>query len=200
MYNFSKIKAWIIEFIFLYPRILKYDLLSDIKECVGNPHKNQPVLMCGQGSICFGNNVIIGTKLSPFYYNGYTFLNARNNKTKIYFDHGVWINNNLTILCEGEGVYIGIDTLIGSSVEIYDSDFHEMSPFNRKYGSAKTAKVNIGNNVWIGSNVKILKGVSIGDNSIIANGSVVTKSIPENVIAGGMPAKIMRYDIDKFIS
>jgi acetyltransferase-like isoleucine patch superfamily enzyme len=198
MLDLLKIKATILHFIFVYPRILKYNLLSDVADCVGAPKKNQPILMCGQGSIRFGKNVVMGTNISPFFYNGYTFLNARNRKSEIYFDNGVWVNNNLIILCEGEGVYIGKDTLVGANVEIYDSDFHEIYPFNRKYGSAKNAKVIIGNNVWLGSNVKVLKGVTIGDNSIIANSSIVTKSIPENVIAGGIPAKIIKYDIDKF--
>ena len=58
-------------------------------------------------------------------------------------------------------------------------------------------EVIIGNNVWLGSNVKVLKGVSIGDNSIISAGSVVTKSVPENVIAGGIPAKVIK-DIIRF--
>lgn len=200
MPDLSKIKTFILQIFFHYPRILKYNLLSDIEHSIGNPKKNQPILMCGQGSICFGNNVVIGTKISPFLYNGYAFFNARNKETEIYFDDGVWANNNLIIICEGEGVYIGKDTLIGTNVEIYDSDFHQINPSGRKCGKAKTARVSIGNNVWLGSNVKILKGVTIGDNSIIANSSVVTKSIPENVIAGGVPAKIKKYEIEKFYS
>ena len=197
MANLSKAKATIFHVVFIYPRILKYNLLSDIEHCSGNPKKNQPVLMCGKGSIHFGNGVVIGTRMSPFLYDGYAFLNARSRETEIYFDDGVWTNNNLVIICEGEGVYIGKDTLIGANVEIYDSDFHEISPVNRKRGFAKTAKVRVGNNVWLGSNVKVLKGVTIGDNSIIAYGSVVTKSIPSNVIAGGVPAEIIRDEIDK---
>jgi len=47
-------------------------------------------------------------------------------------------------------------------------------------------------NVFIGSNVKVMKGVSIGNNSVIANGSIVTRSIPENVLTGGVPAKVIR--------
>lgn len=53
--------------------------------------------------------------------------------------------------------------------------------------------VTIGNNVWLGSRVMILKGVSIGDNSVIGASSVVTKPIPANCIAAGNPAKIIRY-------
>ena len=52
--------------------------------------------------------------------------------------------------------------------------------------------VTIGNDVWIGANVTILPGVTIGNNVIIAAGAVVTKNIPDNVIAGGVPAKVIK--------
>ena len=110
----------------------------------------------------------------------------------ITIEDEVWTNNNLCIISNGAGISIGKNTLIGYNVEILDSDFHEINPRNRKSGNPKSAKVLIGNNVWIGSNSKILKGVNIGDNSIIAAGSIVTKSIPANVIAGGIPAKILK--------
>lgn len=96
------------------------------------------------------------------------------------------------LISEGEGITIGDKTLIGLNVEITDSDFHDLHPDRRTCGTPATAKVILGSNVFIGSNVKILKGVTIGDNSIIANGSIVTKSIPKNVIAGGIPAKIIK--------
>jgi acetyltransferase-like isoleucine patch superfamily enzyme len=54
------------------------------------------------------------------------------------------------------------------------------------------APIHIGNRVWIGSNVVITKGVTIGDNSVIAAGAVVTKDIPANVVAGGVPAKVIK--------
>ena len=56
--------------------------------------------------------------------------------------------------------------------------------------------INIGNNVWTGMNSLILKGVSIGENSIIAAHSVVTKDVPDNVIVGGNPAKILKQLVD----
>lgn len=170
----------------------KYNLLSDIRTCSGNPKKIQPLLITGSGTVKFGKSVIIGTRKSPYALTGYAYIQARNINTCIIIDDRVWTNNNLAIICEGPGVKIGEDTLIGSNVEIYDSDFHPASPLERKIGSAKTGKVIIGKNVWIGSNVKILKGVEIGDNSIIANNSVVTKKIPSNVIAGGIPAKTLK--------
>ena len=77
-------------------------------------------------------------------------------------------------------------------VTLVDSDFDDLHPERRMGGIPKTAKVIIGKNVFIGSHVKILKGVTIGDNSIIANSSIVTKSIPDNVIAAGNPCKVIK--------
>lgn len=199
MIKISRIRASIFHSFFSYVMVFKYRLLSDINICYGNPKIVQPIQMCGQGLIRFGYDVVIGTKVSPYLYSGYTFLNARNINTEIFIDNRVWTNNNLVIICEGEGVYIGEDTLIGTNVEIYDSDFHGVNPAHRKRGTSKTSKVIIGSNVWLGSNVKILKGVTIGNNSIIANGSIVSKSIPENVIAGGCPAEVIKREIDKIV-
>jgi acetyltransferase-like isoleucine patch superfamily enzyme len=173
-------------------RILKYKLLSNIENIEGHPILNQPVQMSGKGTIKFGNNVVIGTICSPGFYNSYCYLEARTKESIIHVEDGVWTNNNLCIISNGAGVYIGKHTLIGYNVEILDSDFHEINPNKRKEGSPKSEQVNIGNNVWLGSNVKVLKGVTIGDNSIISAGSVVTKSIPDDVLAGGIPAKVIR--------
>ena len=76
-------------------------------------------------------------------------------------------------------------------MEVYDSDFHDLHPERRMNGEPKTAPVVIGSNVFVGSNARILKGVTIGDNSVIANSSVVVHSIPPNVIAGGNPARVL---------
>jgi maltose O-acetyltransferase len=89
-------------------------------------------------------------------------------------------------------IEISDNVLIGHNVEIFDSDFHELDPKNRNSGNHITKPVLIGENVFIGSNCKILKGVNIGRNSIIANGSIVVNDIPENVIAGGIPAKFIK--------
>ena len=67
---------------------------------------------------------------------------------------------------------------------------HNEDPANRHelYGKP----INIGKNVWIGSNATVLQGVTIGDGAIIAAGAVVTKDVPENTIAAGVPAKVIR--------
>ena len=88
-----------------------------------------------------------------------------------------------------------------------DSDFHPLAPAQRLIDAhalapflkdrpprpkLKTAPVIIGNNVWIGMNATILKGVTIGDNSVVAAGSVVTKSVPANVVVAGNPAVVIK--------
>lgn len=179
-------------FIFQDLRILKYKLLSNCKHIVGKPLFYQPLQINGRGKVVFHNNVRIGVRSSPFLYSGYAYIESRNENTKIVIGENCWINNNFVAIAEGEGIEIGSHTLIGSSCEIVDSDFHGIQVDVRKGGKAKKAKVEIGENVFIGSNVKILKGVVIGKNTVIANGSVVTKSVPENVIAAGVPARVVR--------
>lgn len=179
-------------FIFQYPRILKYKILSTCVNIEGRPKCNQPVLFWGNGRIIFEDNVTLGITSSPFLYNGYGYLEARNKKSVIKIGKNVFINNNFVMVSDGEGIEIGENTLIGYNVEIIDSDFHELNPDRRRGGVPKTAKVVLESNVFVGSNVKILKGVVIGKNSVIANGSVVTKSIAANAIAGGNPCKEIR--------
>ena len=97
-------------------------------------------------------------------------------------------------ICATRSVVIGDKTMIGANVTITDTDFHSLSPQRRAVeGDVGIGKpVTIGKNVFIGTNVIILKGVSIGDNSVIGAGSIVTKSIPPNVIAAGSPCRTIR--------
>lgn len=179
-------------FIFQKTRILKYKILSNCTSVEGKPRYNSPVLLAGNGKITFEGEVNLGVISSPFFYNSYIYIESRNINSTVKIESGVWINNNASIISDGEGVYIGSDTLIGSNFSVYDSDFHNVSPLKRNDGSHKTEAVVINKNVFIGTNVTILKGVTIGENSVIANGSIVVKSIPANVIAGGNPCKIIK--------
>ena len=179
-------------FIFQYPRIIKYRVISDCKHVTGCPKIYQPVMICGKGKVVFGKKVTIGVMQSPSYHDNYTYIDVRKDFSEIRFGNNVWINNSCSFISEGEGIDIGGGTLMGINCEIIDSDFHELGPKKRMGGTPQTAKVIVGRNVFLGSNVKIMKGVIIGDNSVIANSSVVTKSIPANVIAGGNPAKVLR--------
>ncbi|MFT8916329.1 MAG: sugar O-acetyltransferase [Oenococcus sp.] len=105
-------------------------------------------------------------------------------------------NNNLT-LADAAQVSIGDNVLIGPYTGIYTGG-HSIDPELRtKAGAEYAFPVTIGDNVWIGANVTITPGTKIGKNSVIGAGSVVTKDVPENVVAYGNPAKVARQINDK---
>lgn len=103
-----------------------------------------------------------------------------------------YINMNCTFIDDGK-INIGEAVMFGSGVVIATVG-HPIKPDMRKYMYADP--VNIGNNCWIGANVTICPGVTIGENSVIGAGSVVTKDIPANCVAAGNPCKVIR-EIDE---
>lgn len=100
----------------------------------------------------------------------------------------VFINSGCCFQDQG-GIEIGDNVLIGQQVVIATID-HDLCP--NKRGNMKLAPVKIGNFVWIGAHATILSGVTVGDNSIIAAGAVVTKDVPSNVVVAGAPAGIIK--------
>ena len=99
-------------------------------------------------------------------------------------------NYNLTILDVGK-VTIGNNVMMGPNVSIYAAG-HPIHPETRNTGYEHGLPITIGDNVWIGGNVVILPGVTIGNNVVIGAGSVVSKDIPDDVIAVGSPCKVAR--------
>ncbi len=114
--------------------------------------------------------------------------------------------NGALIMAE-DRIDIGSHCLVSWNVGIADSDFHPLEPAQRIIDSQalapffkdrpprprlKTAPVKIGDNVWIGMNAVILKGVTIGENSVVAAGAVVTKSVPANTVVAGNPAVVVK--------
>mgnify|MGYP001404532548 CR=1 FL=1 len=152
---------------------------------------NQQAVINGKGSVIIGDKVSIGYKLGGNYYKNRSEFQPRYKDAVIEIGDEVAFNNNIFICC-AQRVKIGNNCLVGEGVTILDFEAHGTSPYNRhKLGNKK--EVIIGNNVWIGSKVIILKGAKIGDNSIIAAGSVVLgKEYPSNVIIGGNPARIIK--------
>jgi acetyltransferase-like isoleucine patch superfamily enzyme len=99
-------------------------------------------------------------------------------------------NHNLLIL-DSAKVTIGDNVLIGPNCSFYTST-HPINYKERKLGTELAKPIKIGNNVWLGGNVVVLAGVSIGDNSVIGAGSVVSKDIPPNTVAVGNPCRVIK--------
>lgn len=119
------------------------------------------------------------------------------------------IGSTTKILCVNK-VVIGAYTAVAEGTTICDNNNHPTSPSFRKqmrltpvgddmrmWKHSANAPIIIGENCWIGTNVRICKGVTIGDNSIVAACSVVTKDVPANCIVAGNPAKIVKQNIDQ---
>lgn len=123
--------------------------------------------------------------------SGEILLQPRTSEAQIIIGNNNAFNNNVSIVAMGK-ITLGDRCLIGDQVGIIDCDFHEINPQTRNRSVGLILPVSIGNNVWLGSRVMVLKGVTIGDNSVIAAASVVTKSLPANCIAAGNPAKVIR--------
>ena len=115
----------------------------------------------------------------------------------ISIDDDVYINFGCVILDCAE-VHIGAHALIGPNLGIYAVD-HAIDAEERIHGACHGRPVRIGKNVWLGGDVKILAGVTIGDDAIVAAGSIVTKDVPPRVIAAGNPCRVIRAitDADK---
>lgn len=108
----------------------------------------------------------------------------------VHFGKGVYANFNLTLVDDNH-IYIGDSTLLGPNVVIATAG-HPILPELREKGYQYNIPVRIGKNCWLGAGVVVLPGVTIGDNSVIGAGSIVTKDIPSNVVAYGNPCRVIR--------
>ncbi len=108
----------------------------------------------------------------------------------VHFGKNVYANFNLTLV-DDTHIYVGDYTMIGPNVTIATAG-HPILPELREKIYQYNIPVRIGRNCWIGAGAVILPGVTIGDNTVIGAGSIVTKDIPDNVVAVGNPCRVMR--------
>jgi acetyltransferase-like isoleucine patch superfamily enzyme len=146
----------------------------------------------GRGGLHMGEKNCFGFHMATMLGSGALLIQPRERDALIEIGNDNFFSNNIT-LCANEKISIGHGCQIGDQVAIYDCDFHEISTGTRRQGYGPTSPVVIGNNVWLGSRVIVLKGVTIGDNSVVGAMSIVTKSIPSNCVAAGIPAHIIRH-------
>lgn len=151
------------------PLLLKANQSEDIKEVIR-------VL----NQITGGKIAESVTIFTPFHTNY-----GRN----ISIGENVFINHDCSFLDLG-GITIGDGVMIAPKVVI-SSEGHPISIEERN--KLTVGRVHIKRNAWIGANVTILPGVTVGENSVVAAGAVVSKDIPDNVVVGGIPAKIIKH-------
>jgi len=108
----------------------------------------------------------------------------------VHFGKNIYANFNLTLV-DDTHIYVGDYTMFGPNVTIATGG-HPILPELRERGLQYNAVVRIGRNCWIGAGALIMPGVTIGDNVVVGAGSVVTRDLPDNVIAVGNPCRVLR--------
>lgn len=151
---------------------------------------SQYTICKGEGLVYIGEKCSFGYKLGGFHRCGSVEIQARYHSSTIKIGNNVLMNNNIFI-CAANYIEIGDDTLIGNNVVIMDHEAHGNAPEKRRQ-LGEVGSVSIGKNVWIGNSVTVLKNSKVGNNSIIAAGALVKGNFPENVIIGGVHAKIIK--------
>ena len=132
----------------------------------------------GPGSVHFGDNVHLDMLVTPWTFAKNAFIHIGN---------GTYLNG--TRFACASGIYIGKNCIM-ADCRIMDTDFHGVHPNYRDV--SKTADIIIEDNVWITIQSVVLKGSYIGTGSTISPNSVVTGTVPRNVVAGGNPLQILR--------
>lgn len=160
--------------------ISKYYLLSCT--CTGKwPRVWGKPRVDNSGSLIIGHRVRLRSTIVPIE------LVARPGASLVLGDR-VYINYGASI-CAHRSIYIGAECIIGTYAIIIDNDEHDLW---HRHELPPSEPVTLEENVWIGDRVTILKGVRIGRNSVVGAGSVVTRSIPSNSVAAGVPARVLK--------
>lgn len=145
--------------------------------------------IAGAGNIELGDDVRISGKI------GITFNDRFAEAPLLVVGDNTFIGtgSSFSLACR---ITIGRNCLLASGVSIRDNDGHPLDPDRRGRGQAIHAEnarpVTLGDNVWLGRGCQILKGVTVGNNSVIGIGSLVNKDVPANCVAAGNPAKVIR--------
>ncbi|WP_447079573.1 acyltransferase [Vibrio alginolyticus] len=171
--------------------------------------------------VCIGDNVYFGPRAEILQLWGSTksdisigsksriygrLISQSNGKIEVGLD--VKVGPGVTIGAVNS-IVIGDGTILSNNIVIMDNNNHPLHPKDREimhsspvgddkrsWKHSVSSPIIIGNNVWVGQQVRICKGVKIGDGSIIAANSVVTKNVPSNSVVAGNPAKVVKEDLN----
>ena len=142
----------------------------------------------GHGKIILGD----GVQLSGA--SGFSFFNRWNDSPEVIIGDHTFIGNNC-LFGVGSSIRIGKHCLLSGGVRISDYDGHPTDAIRRRTEPAPpeaVIPVVIGDDVWIGADSRIMKGVTIGDRSIVGAEAIVTKSVPSDVVVAGNPARVVK--------
>ena len=179
-------------------------------------HTQESYLVCGKhtdlklekdGRLCLNSSLYLGKReVDKTHYRSWIWImeggsinvsgqftlyegsNIHIHKGGVLSLAGGYMSENASIVCENS-ISIGCGCAIAPGVVIRDCDSHLIE------GSPTSKPISIGKHVWIGTNAIILKGITIGDGSVIGAGSVVTKDVPAACVAVGNPAKVVKTNI-----
>jgi acetyltransferase-like isoleucine patch superfamily enzyme len=179
-------------------RILAQDSFSKNSQAHGSVEVGAHARCVNHGE---AGNIVIG---AHSVIRGILRAGDGTSKARIEIADNVYVGDDC-IVSSRESIKIGRGTLLAHGVQIFDNDSHPMEAAARfrdwsiitgqekgERVSIATAKVEVGEHVWLGMNTIVLKGVRIGARSVIAANSVVTEDIPDDSLAGGAPAKLLR--------
>ena len=142
-----------------------------------------------------GNNNRLTIEENVEYSKGLIWF--EDNYGEIFIDKNTTIGDaNLSVAENGRKILIGADCMFSKGINISTTDSHSIINLKTGERTNQAQDVVIGEHVWLGRNVTINKGVKVGSNSIVAGNSVLTKSIPSNCIAAGVPASVVKSSVD----
>ena len=151
-----------------------------------------PAVFKGLGRIRLASTTVFGWTTSPGSYSC-SYVEARNPGAVIEIGERTTLNNGAVLIAEGAGIRIGARCLIGTELQVLDTNAHELELGRRHLPDSKTRQVVVGDDVFIGSRVTLLKGCRIGNGCVIAAGTVVPPSFeaPALSIIAGNPARVV---------
>ena len=161
---------------------------------------NNNVLYVGKNTQLRNSNIFIKGNNNILYIGDDCIVNNTsiildNESSEIRIGNKTSIAKAQIVSLESYKIEIGEDCMLSYDIEIRNTDSHKIYDKNTNKRINEGNSINIGNHVWLGMRAIILKGVNIGDNSIVAAGSIVTKDVKANTIISGNPAKQIKENI-----
>lgn len=189
----------------LPPMSLSARLIAKVRRVIGNWHWSRTLRQFGSDSlidfparVLGGQSIVIGQRVKIWRDARIEAFTRADGQPTLHIGDNTIIQPGIHIGAALQ-VKIGTGVLMASGVYITDHDHDNFDPFeeNRTHHRLLAAPVEIGDDVWLGERVIVLKGVTIGAKSVIGAGSVVSRSIPPLCVAAGVPAKVIRrYDVN----